>query len=136
MPENNLSAVFLSTIFFGFLSIMMKKLDGVRDRLALPIIVAFAYEHSNRRCKELSRSCYGLVSISVRKTRSFRIENRISVAYDSRDPQSSRMVSATPPGVAFRLERQGHRSSLVRFRREAEPRAALGRVIDFGHQAA
>src|SRR5437870_2889646 len=75
-------------------------------------------------------------SINVRQIRSFRIENRIRAAYDDRDPQSSRMVSATLPGVAFRLERQGHRSSLVRFRREAEPRAALGRVIDFGHQAA
>jgi len=39
MPENNLSAVFLSTIFFGFLRAIMKKLDERRERAALLIAV-------------------------------------------------------------------------------------------------
>jgi len=43
------------------------------------------------------------------------------------------MVSAIPPGMAFRLERQGHRSSLALL---WATNAALESVIDFTPQAA
>jgi hypothetical protein len=41
MPEDNLFAVFLSTKFFGFLSLMMKKVDGARARVALEVQAAW-----------------------------------------------------------------------------------------------
>src|SRR5690242_10661057 len=103
MPEHNLSAVFLSTIFFGVLRVMMKKVDRMRGRASWLILAASAQDWLVRGGRNLS------APISVRQTRCFRIENRIRAAYDSRDPQSSRMVSVTPPEVAFRLGRQGHR---------------------------
>lgn len=109
MPEHNLFAVLLSTIFFGFLSLIMKKVDEVQERMSLRIEAALRYDRPDPPARE----CHRRASPGVRKTRRFGIENRIRAAYDSRDPQSSRVVCVTPPGVAFRLERPGHRSSLA-----------------------